>query len=146
MKTILFLKQNLPFAPCPCSVELENNRILGNDIRFPWERHSYNMRLWVIGNEYGALGAVWATNEQDALDLLVDSNLGDGLLMDEGRVKELSEDELEETITRLGNAGEAADLEHCWMGEVLFDKIRDFDVILKFAELRGTAGETLDDL
>ena len=144
-RTTLFLKQNLPFSPCPVCVELENNRILGNDIRFPWEHHPYNMRLWVIGNEFGAMGAVWATNEQNVLDLLVDKNLGDGLLVDKSYVKGLIKAEIDE-LTPLGNAGELADLEHCWMGEVLFDKVRDFDVILKFAELRGAAGKTLDDI
>jgi hypothetical protein len=147
MKTTLFLKQNLPFASVPRTVELENERILCNDIRFPWESHPRNLRLFVIGNEYGALGAVWADCEQDALDELVNSGLGDGLLLDEETFKDYLEDEdRTEAISYLGNAGEPADLEHCWIGRVEFDKVRDFDLILKFAELRGSGGKTLDDI
>ncbi len=72
-----------PFNCLPArEVELEDERILCNDIILPFgEFNPHNVRLWVIGNEFGALGAVWASHEQDALDELVDADLGGGLLM-----------------------------------------------------------------
>ncbi len=142
-KLTLHLRQQLPFAANVPIVELEPERIRCNDIVFPWESHLHGMRLWVVGNEYGALGAVWAGNEQDALDELVDSGLGDGLLCDEAYVAELTEAEREE-LSHLGNAGEWADLQHAWLAPVVFDKVKDFDLILAFAEARGACADNLD--
>ena len=51
------------------SVELDAEKILCNDIHLPNSRFNpHNVRLWVIGTEFGALGAVWADCEQDAFD------------------------------------------------------------------------------
>lgn len=119
-------------------IELEPERVLCNDVRLPGESHPYNLRLWVIGNEFGALGAVWAACEQDALDELIDSGLGDGLLIEE-------EDADDETA-RLGNAGEPANLDNAWMQTVAFDPARDWKVLCKFAEARGACAKTLDDI
>lgn len=120
----------------PHSVELAPERILANDVHFAGEFNPHNVRLWVIGNEFGALGAVWAGNEQDALDELVDSDLGGGLLIDE---KDATEDS-----ARLGNAGEPADLTYAWMATVNFQPERDLALLLCFAEARGANNSTLD--
>lgn len=131
-----------PFNCMPArSVELEAARILCNDIVLPFERHPHNVRLFVVGNEFGALGAVWAGCEQDALDALVDAGLGDGLLVDEN---DLHDDERED-CTRLGNAGEAADLDHAWLQVVQFDAARDCALLCRFAEARGAGASDLDD-
>ena len=127
------------------SCELDADRILCNDIKLPGEHSFHNTRLWVIGNEYGALGAVWASNEQDALDELVDADLGNGLLVDEDHVESLTDEERDE-LSHLGNAGEWADLTYCWMAEVSFDKQRDFNLLLKFAEARGACVDHLGKL
>src|SRR3989442_10444928 len=91
-------------------VELPAERILTNNVIFSGEFNPHNIRLWVIGNAYGALGAVWAGNEQDALDQLVDAGLGDQFLVDEQ-----TQAEQEDDLSYLGNAGEAADLTDAWM-------------------------------
>ena len=139
MKCTLHLKQNLPFAGNQRIVELEAERILCNDIVLPGEHHPHNVRLWVIGNEYGALGAVWADCEQDALDELVDAGLGDGLLVDEKDA---------EDCARLGNAGEPADLDSAWLAPVewQWENGRDVALLLKLAEARGANVSTLDDI
>lgn len=50
-----------PFNCQPArTLELELGRMLCNDIVLPWEPHLRNMRAWVIGNEFGAMGVVWA--------------------------------------------------------------------------------------
>jgi hypothetical protein len=117
-------------------VEIEAARVLCNDITLPGEFNPHNTRLWVIGNEYGVLGAVWADCEQEALDELVDADLGAGLLIDE---KDADEDS-----ARLGNAGEPACLDNAWLAEVEFQPTRDLAVLLRFAEARGAGEDTLD--
>ena len=40
------------------TIELEDERILTNDVTFQNEYNPHKVQLWVIGNEYGALCAV----------------------------------------------------------------------------------------
>jgi hypothetical protein len=138
MKFTLHLKQNHPFASNVPIIEINGDKILCNDIVLPTETHPHNIRLWFVGNEFGALGAIWASSEQDALDELIDAGLGDGLLID-------AKDADEET-TRLGNAGEPADLSNAWLAPVEWNYERDIILLLKFAEARGRNVETLNDI
>ena len=60
MKYTLTVKQSLPFSSNPRFAEqLEGENILLNDVNLPEhiERsyNPHNVKLWVIGNEYGAL-------------------------------------------------------------------------------------------
>ncbi len=142
MKYQLHLKQSLPFARNVPMVELEDDKILLNNVIFPWEFNPHGVRLWVIGNEFGPIGAVWADCEQDAMDELVDQNLGDCFLVPEEELAKMNDDEKEE-LAHLGNAGEAADLQHAWMAEVLFNGQRDFRLMMAMAEGRGSCDETL---
>lgn len=126
-----------PFNCLPArDIELTPERILANDVILPWERHPHGMKLWIIGNEFGALGAVWANHEQDAFDELIDSDLGGGLLIDEA--------DADEETARLGNAGEPCDLTHAWIQAVAFDQSRDCQLLCRFAEARGQGSKTLD--
>lgn len=136
MKTTLYLNQKFPFASAPVCSELEPSKILCNDVSLPGGFNPHNVRLWVIGNEYGAMGAVWAGNEGDAIDELIDAGLAGGILIEEA-------DATEETA-RGGNAGEAYDSEHLWMAEVVFEPVRDLSILLKFAEAKGNCADTLD--
>jgi len=128
-------------------VELEAERILCNDVVLPGESNPHKRRLWVVWNEYGALGAVWANNEEEALDELVDADLGKGLLVDADYLAGLSEEE-REALAYLGNAGEAADLTNVGLEDVKLDPKhkKDLSLLLKFAEARGAGADTLDDL
>jgi hypothetical protein len=141
MKYILHYKSNsltrvdqVELAPGKC--ELEGERILCNDIHLPGSINYHNSGLWVIGNEYGPLGAAWG-NEQDALDALVDGDLAAGILIDE---KDADEDS-----PRLGNAGEPACLDNAWMGEVEFKPERDLALLLAFARAEVTGENSLWD-
>jgi hypothetical protein len=142
-KITLFLKQSLPFASAPVCAELEPERILCNDVTLPTESHPYNMRLWVLGNEYGAMGAVWASCGQDAIDELIDVGLADGILIDEESQARLTDDDCQE-LSRGGNAGEPYDNTHLWIAEVAWDTVRDLKTLLKFAEARGAGEDNLD--
>ena len=139
MKYILHYKSNsltrvdqVELAPGKC--ELEGERILCNDIRLPGSTNYQNSVLWVIGNEYGPLGAAWG-NEQDALDALVDGDLAAGILIDEA--------DADEDSPRLGNADEPANLDYCWMVEVEFKAERDLALLLAFARAEGAGDNTL---
>ena len=129
-----------PFNCLPArEVQLDPKEVLCNDIVLPGERQP--QRLYVIGNEYGALGAVWAEHEQDALDALCDEGLSAGLMVDEGDV---GIDE--EGIERLGNAGEPHNLDNAWIQMARLTATEDFPLLLKFAEARGAGVANLDKL
>jgi len=124
--------------------EIEPERVLCNDVTLPWESHPHNMRLWIIGHEYGAVCAVWASSEQDALDEMVDKGLGECFLISDEDQAKADEGEREEW-SPLGNAGELADLTNCWMHCVTFDPSRDYKLLAAFAEARGACADSLDD-
>lgn len=116
-------------------IEMDSERILTNDVTMPWEYNPHNVRLWIVCNEYGALGAVWAGNEQDALDTLVDENLGDGLLVDEA--------DADEECAHLGNAGEPANLDNVGLDVVRLDENLDARLMCAFCEARGGGRDNL---
>ena len=123
--------------------ELEPERIRCNDIVLPWERHPYGMKLYVIGNEFGAMGAVWAGNDQDAFDELCDAGLSGGLMVDH---EPHPDGEPDESVSFLGNAGEPHDLTNAWIAPVSFDLVRDAALLCKLAESRGAQYDDLRHL
>ena len=137
MKYTLTLKQS---PQAPSSVELEGDSILLNDVNLPEHiEHTfnpYNVKLWVIGNEYGALCAAWGSNEQEALDAAVDAGLLDSLMDEE-------QDYNNEALTPLGNAGELFDLDYVWMGKVEFDAARDIKLIVALVRESAEGKDTL---
>ncbi len=142
MKTTLHLKaQNGgPFNCRPAmTVELEDEKILTNDVSFPWETRGGKQSLYVIGHEFGPIAAVWAEHTQEALDILCDEGLSD-CFMEENQ-EQNNEDG---ALAHLGNAGELHDLTNVWIGEVDFQPERDWKLLMRFAEARGGNYETLD--
>lgn len=115
--------------------EIEADRIAGCPIFFPWEGRHGADNLYVICNEFGAMGAVWADNEQDALDELIDANLGGGIEIDEP--EDISEDEMD-GISRAGNDGRAVNLDHCTILVADFKPERDWELLCAFHEMRGS--------
>ena len=140
MKYTLTLKQPFPFPQNPRYAQLEGENILLNDVNLPEHiEHTfnpYNVKLWVIGNEYGALCAVWGSCEQDALDAAVDAGLLDSLMDEE-------QDYNNEALTPLGNAGELFDLDYVWMGKVEFDAARDIKLIVALVRESAEGKDTL---
>ena len=82
-----------------------------------------NTRLWIIGCTFGAVGCVFASNEQYALDNAVDLNIMDYCIAED-------QDYDNEELTSLGNAGELFDLSDTWIAEVDFKVDRDIKLIL----------------
>jgi len=83
-------------------------------------------KLYVIGNEYGALCAVWQRNEQDALDEAWNADLLKGLAIDEKYYKELIAEYGDNApVMYLGNASEPADAEHAWITKIPRTQISD---------------------
>lgn len=140
MKYTLTLKQPFPFPQNPRYAQLEGENILLNDVNLPEHiEHTfnpYNVKLWVIGNEYGALCAAWGSSEQDALDAAVDAGLLDSLMDEE-------QDYNNEALTPLGNAGELFDLDYVWMGKVEFDAARDIKLIVALVRESVEGKDTL---
>ena len=138
MKYTLTLKQSLPFSQNPRFAELEGEAILLNDVLLPEhiERsyNPHNVKLWVIGNEYGALCAAWGSCEQDALDAAVDAGMLDCLMAEEQDYVDL---------TPLGNASELFDLDYVWMGKVEFDAARDIKLIVALVRQSAEGDDTL---
>lgn len=143
MKYTLKLTQGFPFASCPALAELDAERILCNDIMLPAEIDNsarfnpHNIGLYVIGHEHGPIVAVWAGNDQDALDNAVDANMIDCMLVE-------GEDADNENHARLGNADEPFDLSYAWIARVEWDAARDIQLIVKFARAAESGADTLD--
>lgn len=130
----LYLEENLHYIE---EVELDPKRILCNNVILPWGFNPHNVRLFVMGNEFGAMGAVWASNDQEAFDELCDADLAGGIMVEEG-------DADEDYCARIGNASEPADFTHAWIAEVRLDPSQDCELICKFAVADATCQPTLD--
>jgi len=136
-------KITLPVRKMQNPVELAPECVLCNEVVLPWESR-HRIDLYVIGNEYGPLCALWARHEQDALDEMVDSDLGNSFLVDEDSFKAMSEEE-RDGLAYLGNASEPADLEHCWIHTVNLEDLEP-RLLCMFAECRGAGAKSLDYL
>ena len=125
-----------PFNCLPARpVELEDERILTNDVVLNGEFNPHGVKLWAIGNEFGAVAAVWASCEQDALDVMIDTGLGESFI--------IPETDMDDECARLGNAGIACNLDHAWMQTVGFEPARDWRLLCRFAEARGAGQKSL---
>ena len=98
-----------------------------------------NIRLWVIGHEFGAICAVFARCEQYAFDQACDLNQIDCLLSD-------TQDYDDEELTSLGNASELFDLSCAWIAEVEFEAARDIQLIVAIVKARAECLDNLGEL
>lgn len=115
------------------SFDINETDILVDKFIRPFSCNPRNVRLWIIGHEFGAFVALWASNEQDAFDDMIDAGYKQFLVDD-------PEPDYEE-YAYLGNASEPCDLTYAWIEPVIFDynNKNDFDIMAKFiiAEERG---------
>jgi len=122
--------------------ELDGENILVNDWPvLPGERHPHNLRLWLIGNEFGPVVALWACNEQEAFDTMLDHNY-EQFLVDE---KDVEDDPDGDKYTYLGNASEPCNLDYSWIKHVRLEKDRDFELCMKFAVARAMCLDNLGE-
>ena len=110
-------KVELPVAEGQFKMRLPRKDVLCNDVILPGEYNPNRVRLWVISNEYGPVVAVWANNEGDAFDEMVNQGY-EHFLIDEEAIEEGEED-----YSRLGNAGELCDLQYAHIAEVDLSKL-----------------------
>ncbi len=143
-KFTLHLGQKLPFAQNPPFVELSADKILLNNVILPKNidsENSYNphgVGLYVIGHEFGAICAVWASHEQEAFDEACNGNMLECLLSE-------NQDYEDETLTPLGNASELHDLSHAWIGRVKFEAARDIQLIVAIVRATENQKTTIGD-
>ena len=137
-----------PFHCMPArSVEIDAERIRvdcadATPCLFPG--HKGNASLFVVGNEFGTMGAVWCRHEGDAIDALVDADLAGRILLDPADVAKMSPDELED-VHYAGNASEPVGLDHAWIQRVDIDGARDWRLIAALCEATGAGADTLAD-
>ena len=133
MKYTLHLARLFSFDQNPASCELDGSHIRCNDVMLSAAfdpASAYNpckIRLWVVGHTYGAVHAAFASHEPDALDELANCGALDFCQVADGRPVD------EDTVCRLGNAGEPFDLDNFWIGEVVFEAARDIKLIVALA-------------
>ena len=107
--------------------ELKESDILLNNVTMPGDYNPHDVRLWVIGHEYGPICAVWAPNEQEALDEMLDQGYLQFLVADEDFDDDLDKQGF---YARLGNAGEPCVLSYAWLEHIVLDERRDFRLLL----------------
>lgn len=127
----LYCTDGTPFDGIP------DDDILINDVTFPWEYNPHNVRLWVIGNEYGPIVALWATSEGNALDQMLDEGYETFL------VEDPEDDPGGDKYAYLGNAGEPCNLDYAWIKEVRLDPAQDIRLIVALAEARHIYSKSL---
>lgn len=129
----LTLKQDKnPFFQMANSVKLPGDKIALNNVILP--RHidkenaynPHNVQLYVIGHEFGSICAVWASNEQEALNEACDLDLLDCFLCEDQSPENYDSGD----FVALGNASELFDLQYAWLGVVEFDAARDIQLIV----------------
>ena len=113
---------------------LDASRVLANDVFFDGEYNPHGVKLWVISNELGPVAAVWASCEQDALDVAVDADLMGAFSVDEA--------DADEGTARLGNASEPFDLTYCGCRHLPQSEM-PLPLLLAFAEARGAGADTV---
>lgn len=144
MKYTLHLLHPFAFAQNPEFCELEGSQIRCNDVMLPAAfdtASTYNprkIRLWVVGHAYGAVHAVFASHDQDALGELADCGALDFCQV----ADDLSVGDT--TVCRLGNDGEPFNLSDFWLGEVAFKAARDIKLIVALARASEAGADYLD--
>lgn len=129
--------------------ELEGEHILCNDVFFPWDYNPHKVKLWLVGNEYGAIGAVWAGEVQDALDEMFDAGLLDSCIVEQDYMEdyrtnpESAEEDAEYDIAYLGNYGTPCDLQSIWYESIELKGERDYRLLCAFAYAQGAGDDTL---
>lgn len=138
----IYTKANRLMPAGEFSVPAENIKL--NDFMLPAEIDSTcrynpnNTRLWIIGHSFGAVGCVFASHEQDALDNAADLGMMDHCIAED-------QDWEDESLTHLGNAGELFDLSDAWIAEVDFKVDRDIKLILALVRASENQKDDLSD-
>lgn len=109
---------------------IPDDDILINDVVFPWEYNPCKVRLWLIGNEYGPIVALWAMSDGNALDQMLDEGYETFL------VEDPEDDPEDDKYVYLGNASEPCNLDYAWIKEVRLDPAQDIHLIVALAEAR----------
>lgn len=149
-------------------IDIDTKDILCEDMIFPGEYNPHNNRPWLIelgGSYQSVFKLVWATCEQDALDVACDNDMLDSIQLDDIEADErvVHEDdcpsndpELDpkfvnqccnywDNFARLGNAGEPFDLDNVGLTELDLTK-QSLQFMMWLAEARGLGAGRLSEL
>ncbi len=155
-------------------IEIDTKDILCEDMVFPGEYNPHNNRPWLIelgGSYTSVFKLVWASDEQDALDVACDYNMIDCRMIDDNNLEDylehsddcpallngISQPEwwskesqqcckgFTENFARLGNAGEPFDLDNVGLTELDLTK-QSLQFMMWLAEARGLGAGRLSEL
>jgi len=91
--------------------EFDSSRVVNPESYIPnGGFNPHNVHPFLIHNEFGVLGVVYAESLQDALDEMVDADKLDSCLVSDEDYREAEAEGREDEYARLGNAGEPFDL------------------------------------
>ena len=131
----------------PATDQSTNNP--SHDVVLPGERNPNHTRLWIVSAAFSNwptfLGAVWADNEQDALDTLIDAGLGKALWIDDLDLEAMDEKE-QDSLAYLGNEAQACDLDNVGLIPVKFSATRDKELLGLFKRAREDGLSNLGEL
>jgi len=125
------------------SFELPDDKVLLNNVLFPKHididtaYNPYNVKAWIIGNEYGTLCLVWASHDQEAFDEACDAGLIDSMMAE-------NQDYDNASLIALGNASELFDLSYAWIREVQWKADRDIHCIVRIIRAVDNQQTTLE--
>ncbi len=110
---------------------VDANRILCNDINLPGSPgYKIGPKPYLLTSLYGPMGVVWAKSEEDAIDVLVDADLGKAIEDDNG------------TATA-GNDSRPVDLDNVGIGKVDLTQAHLLDL---FRQAEAAGVDKLSDL
>ena len=133
--------------------KLDADKVMTDDITMRHEHQIGYSQLWLIGNEFGPICAVWAATTQEALDAAVDADMLDSLLIDENDICKqdptIARDSLSgyrsDEYIRAGNASEAFSSVYLWVKLAPIGEQTTL-VQIRFAECRGAAVDNMGAL
>lgn len=140
--TLTLKQDNFPFNQNPRFVDLSADKILLNNVVLPQHidkesaYNPHNVQLWVIGHEFGAVCAVWASHAQEALDEACNAGFMECF--------SLESHEESDDFAFLGNDSTPHDLTYVWTGAVEFDAARDIALILAIVRAVENQKTTID--
>lgn len=147
----LTLSQHFPMASNVPLVELSPDLIAMDGAIFPGSFNPHKVRLWVLGDIFGAICAVWADCEQDAWDNACDAGFLDSYQIEETdpdlkRNDETGEETLDNSLELmlLGNASEPFAFDQAWTATAPWHK-QSLAVQICMAHAIGATADTLVD-
>lgn len=121
--------------------QLESYQIHVNDLALPGLYNPHKVKMFIVGNEYGPLCALWAS-ESELFDTLIDLGCGEAFVVSEEDLEDYRLEDGSYDVSYCGNDSSPCDLSNAWYEEVDFDSL-DVDTKYQIARAWIAGDETL---